>query len=158
MKSSVERVVVVTVALRRPPPRIAVSPKKSPGPSVPSSTPSAVTRASPSTRTKNEYPLAPSLVRRTPSPAVRVSNQPAPLPGRVRPSRRRAGSRRVRQRRRSSAGTVTGPCRPWTLVHRIATSPSPNGGPAEGPRAFSPAVGRLLYDADLPSEALARGV
>jgi hypothetical protein len=48
------RVVVVTVALRRPSPMIAISPKKSPGPSVPSSLPFDVTTALPAAITKNE--------------------------------------------------------------------------------------------------------
>jgi hypothetical protein len=46
--------VVVTVALRRPFPRIAISPKKSPGPSVARSAPSEVTTALPWVRMKNE--------------------------------------------------------------------------------------------------------
>src|SRR6478735_6553521 len=46
--------VVVTVAVRTPSPRMASSPKKSPGPSVFTSTPSTVTLAVPSLRMKNE--------------------------------------------------------------------------------------------------------
>jgi len=51
MKSSQAGEVVVTVALRRVPPRIAISPKKSPGTKVATVASSAVTTAVPSMST-----------------------------------------------------------------------------------------------------------
>jgi len=53
MTSSFTGVALVTVAVRRPSPRIAISPKKSPGPSVARLSPSDVTVAVPSMRMKN---------------------------------------------------------------------------------------------------------